>query len=153
MESDEWQVGARKACENIFRGVGITQSVQGMFKNDFRTCFENLFFTESQIHVRSGDLKGSKLIRKTRFEVLRISQSTQGMCRNDPRTSLEKVIFWSFHYFWHLVSDPGQILGFSRFWRLRGRNRPRYEHVGGPVRSNRPQNPSKGCLGQLFPEY
>ena len=94
-----------KSDVEIWLGVSrITQSVQGMSKNDFRTSLENLDFQdffkffvhlESQIHIRSGDLKSSKLIRKTRFEVQRSSQSTQGMCRNDLRTSLEKYILKS----------------------------------------------------------
>ena len=91
-----------KRCENMVGVSRITQSVQGMSKNDFRTSLEILnfhdflkffFHPESQIHIRLGDLKGG---RKTRFEVLRSSQSAQGMCRNDPRTSLEKVIFCYF---------------------------------------------------------
>ena len=95
-----------KSDVEIWLGVSrITQSVQGMSKNDFRTSLEILkfhdllkffFHPESQIHIRLRDLKGSKLVRKTRFEVLRSSQSTRGMCRNDPRTSLEKVIFLRF---------------------------------------------------------
>ena len=77
-----------------------------------------------------------------------------GDARNGFRKKLFFDIFKSFSTFLALgISDPGQIRGFSGFWRLRGRNRPRYEHVGGPARSNRSRNPSKGCLGQLFPEY
>ena len=153
-----------KRCGNIVRGVAHHSECAGDVQKWFPNKFGNFkisrflkgFFSPgvSDPHPIRWP-KGFEIGRKTRFEVLRSSQSAQGMCRNDPRTSLEKVIFWDFlkfSSFWHLVSDSGQILGFSRFWRLRGRNRPRYEHVGGPARSNRPQNPSKGCLGQLFPE-
>ena len=81
------------ASLRVCRGCPKTIS-EHVSKIYFSRFFEVFFFhPESQIHVRSGDLKGSKLIRKTRFEVLRSSQSAQGMCRNDPRTSLEKVIF------------------------------------------------------------
>ena len=88
-----------KRCGNIVRGVAhhseCAGDVQKRFPNKFGNFkisrfFEVFFSPESQIHIRLGDLKGSKLIRKTR---LRSSQSAQGMCRNDPRTSLEKVIF------------------------------------------------------------
>ena len=68
MESESDKLELEKSCGNMFRGVGITQSVQGMSKNDFRTCLENLnfyvflefFHPESQIHVRSSDLNCPK---------------------------------------------------------------------------------------------
>ena len=111
-----------KRCGNMVRGVGhhseCAGDVQKRFPNMFGkfkfSRFFVVFHPESQIHVRSSDLKGSKLIRKTRFGVLRSSQSAQGMCRNDPRTSLEKVIFWDFLKFSSFLalglrsgSDPG----------------------------------------------
>ena len=64
-----------KSDVEIWLGVSrITQSVQGMSKNDFRTCLENLkfndflefFHPESQTHVRSGD-KGFEIDTENTF--------------------------------------------------------------------------------------
>ena len=154
-----------KRCENMVGVSRITQSVQGMSKNDFRTSLEIIIsrFFEGFFSPGVSDPhpirwpKGFEIGRKTLFlrgcGAPRVRRGCVGTIPGQVSKKLFFEIFWSFHHFWHLVSDPGQILGFSRFWRLRGRNIPRYEHVGGPWHLNRPQNPSKGCLGQLFPEY
>ena len=62
-----------KRCGNMVRGVAHHSECAGMSKNDFRTSLEILkfhdflkffFHPESQIHIRLGDLKGSKLVGK-----------------------------------------------------------------------------------------